>query len=61
MRLSVLPDDRSAASAAGERRSVSMGKEPVGLIVSQRWTYSQSLAGGELTSLPLERRSGAPE
>jgi hypothetical protein len=55
MRLAVLAGGRLAVQATGEARAATMMAEPVALILAQRWTFSQSLSGGQLTWLPLGR------
>jgi hypothetical protein len=58
MRLNVLPAD--PATVRGSEARAAMTTEPVAVIVSQRWTFSRSFAGGQLTSLPLARATTAP-
>jgi hypothetical protein len=59
MRLAIAPGD-AAAVRGGESRAP-MATEPVAVIVAQRWTYSRSLAGDQLTSLPLVRATAVPK
>jgi phosphotransferase system HPr-like phosphotransfer protein len=55
MRLAVLAGDRVTLRAAGEARAASMIAQPASAFLSQRWTFSPSLAKGQLTALPLGR------
>jgi hypothetical protein len=59
MRLAVTPGD--AAAVRGSESRVPMATEPVAAIVAQRWTFSRSFAGDQLTSLPLLRTTAAPK
>jgi hypothetical protein len=40
--------------AAGDARAVTTLKQPIAAIVSQRWTFSQTTASEQLTSLPRD-------
>jgi hypothetical protein len=55
MWLAVLAGGRMTGRVAGEARAATTIAEPVVGILSQRWTFSQTLANGQLTSLPLGR------
>jgi hypothetical protein len=52
LRLAVLAGERVTLSAAGEVRASSMIAQPAAAFLTQRWTFSQSLAKGQLTPLP---------
>jgi hypothetical protein len=61
MRLAVLAGERVTLRAAGEPRAAITIAEPVAAILSRRWTFSQTLANGQLTALPLGRaEAGRP-
>jgi hypothetical protein len=53
MRLAVLAGGRMSLRVAGETRAAMTLAQPASAILSQRWTFSQSLAQGQLTSLSL--------
>jgi hypothetical protein len=55
LQLSVLPGERVTLRTAGMSRAATTIPQPVGAILSQRWTFSQPLAQGQLTSLRLGR------
>jgi hypothetical protein len=54
MRLAVLEGQRMTPQAAGDARAVTTLKQPIAAIVSQRWTFSQTTASEQLTSLPRD-------
>ena len=55
MWLAVLTGERVSLRAAGEARAAITIAQPAVDILAQRWTFSQPLAKGQLTSLPLGR------
>jgi hypothetical protein len=54
MRLAVLEGQRSTSQAAGNARAATTLRQPIAVIVSQRWTFSQTAANEQLTSLPRD-------
>jgi hypothetical protein len=55
MRLAVLAGTRVTQHAAGAARAALSLEQPAGTLLSQRWTFSQAVANGQLTPLPLGR------
>jgi hypothetical protein len=55
MRLAVLVGERVTLRAAGKPLAATAISQPAAEILSQRWTFSQMLATGQLTSLRLGR------
>jgi hypothetical protein len=55
MWLAVLAGERMTLRAAGEGRAPVTIAQPAAAILSQRWTFSQTLARGQITALPLTR------
>lgn len=56
MRLAVLAGDRMTLRAAGDARAAITIEQPAASLAAQRWTFSQTLATGQLTALGLGRR-----
>jgi hypothetical protein len=56
MRLAVLEGQLRTPRAAGEARAATTLRQPIAAIVSQRWTFSQTVASEQLTSLPRDPR-----
>lgn len=54
MRLAVLEGRRRTLRVAGDGRAATTLSQPISAIVSQRWTFSQSAASEQLTSLPRD-------
>ena len=54
MRLAVLEGQRRAAQVAGDARAATTLSQPIAAILSQRWTFSQTAANEQLTSLPRD-------
>jgi hypothetical protein len=52
-RLAVLAGDRVTQRAAFDPRAASAIARPAGDLLTQRWTFSQSLSRNELISLPI--------
>jgi hypothetical protein len=55
MRLAVVAGANMTVRAEGETRAAMTMQQPVAAILSQRWSFSQTLASGRLTSLPVGR------
>lgn len=55
VRLVVLAGERVTMRAVSEARAAVTIAEPAAAIGAQRWTFSQTLAKGQLTALPLAR------
>jgi hypothetical protein len=55
MWLAVLAGEHMTGRVAGDARAATTIAEPVASILSQRWMFSQTLANGQLRSLPLAR------
>jgi hypothetical protein len=55
LRLAVLAGDRVTQRVAFDARAASALARPAAEILSQRWTFSQTLARSELMALPLGR------
>jgi hypothetical protein len=55
MRLAVLAGERVTLWAPSEARAAITLAQPAAAFRSQRWTFSQALANGQLTALPLRR------
>jgi hypothetical protein len=60
MRLAVLPAQRVTLRPSSDLRAASALARPIADIVSQRWTFSQSLAQGGPVGLLLGRLPGRP-
>lgn len=60
MRLAVLTGERVTLRAAGDPRAATTIAQPVAMFLSQRWMFSQTLANGQLTPLPLGRAAVGP-
>jgi len=56
MRLAVLEGQRRAPQVAGDPRAATTLRQPIAAILSQRWTFSQTAANEQLTSLPRDPR-----
>jgi hypothetical protein len=56
MRLAVLAGDRMTLRAAGDARAAITIQQPAASLAAQRWTFSQTLAKGQLTALGIGRR-----
>lgn len=56
LRLAVLAGDRLTLRAAGNARAAISLEQPAASLATQRWTFSQTLAKGQLTALGLGRR-----
>lgn len=57
MRLAVLEGQPRTSRVAGEAGASTTLLQPIAAIVSQRWTFSQTVANVQLTSLPRDPRS----
>jgi hypothetical protein len=55
MRLAVLAGERVTLWAPSEARAAITLAQPAAALRSQRWTFSQAIANGQLTALPLRR------
>ncbi len=55
MRLAVLGGERVTFRVAGEAHAATTIAQLVASILTQRWTFSQSLSNGQLISLPVGR------
>ena len=55
MRLAVLTGERVTLWAPSEASAAITLAQPAAAFRSQRWTFSQALANGQLTALPLRR------
>ena len=55
LRLAVLAGERLTLWAPNETRAIITLAQPAAAFRSQRWTFSQALANGQLTALPLRR------
>jgi hypothetical protein len=53
MRLAVLEGQRMTSHAVGDARAATTIRQPMGAILSQRWTFSQ-MAAEQITSLPRD-------
>ena len=53
MRLAVLRGERVTFRVAGEARAATTIAQSAASILTQRWTFSQSLSNGQLISLPV--------
>ena len=58
MRLAVLAGQHATLRAAAERRAAISMEQPAAAILSQRWTFSQTLEKGQLNALGLGRGRG---
>jgi hypothetical protein len=58
--LAVLTGERVTQHAAGNARAATTIAQPAAAILSSRWTFSQTLASGELTALPSGRPDAPP-
>lgn len=58
VRLAVLAGERVTTRAAVDARAASAIAQPVAALLSQRWTFSPTLAHGQLLALPLPRPRG---
>ena len=56
MRLAVLEGQNRTPRVADDSRAATTLRQPIGAILSQRWTFSQTAANEQLTSLPLDHR-----
>jgi hypothetical protein len=54
MRLAVLEGQRRASQVSGDSRAATTLRQPIAAILSQRWTFSQTAANEQLTSLPRD-------
>jgi hypothetical protein len=54
MRLAVLEGLSRTLRVAGDGRAATTLSQPISAIVSRRWTFSQSAASEQLTSLPRD-------
>ena len=54
MRLAVLEGQGRAPQGAGDSRAATTLRQPIAAILSQRWTFSQTAANEQLTSLPRD-------
>ena len=58
VRLAVLTGQRATLRAAAESRAATSIDQPAAALLSQRWTFSQTLEKGQLTPLGLGRARG---
>jgi hypothetical protein len=54
MQLAVLEGQRRVPQVAGDARAATTLRQPIAAILSQRWTFSQTAANEQLTSLPRD-------